>query len=75
MEGKKVATLIGNVTHYKFLKTMEHLGVDVSKVEVVQMNGAEAAVALVRGDVTMACAFRCTIRSNEDGRCTFDDWS
>jgi len=26
-------------------------------VEIVQMNGADAAVALVRGDVTMACAF------------------
>lgn len=57
LEGKKVATPTGNVTHYKLLKTLEHLGVDQSKVEIVQMNGADAAVALVRGDVTMACAF------------------
>jgi taurine transport system substrate-binding protein len=57
LEGKQVATPIGNVTHYKLLKTLEHLGVDSSKVELVQMNPADAAVALVRGDVPMACAF------------------
>lgn len=57
LEGKKVATPIGNVTHYKLLRTLEVLGVDASKVELVQMNPADAAVALVRGDVPMACAF------------------
>ena len=57
LEGKKVATPIGNVTHYKFLKTMEHLGVDSSKIELVQMDPPDGAIALVRGDVTMACGF------------------
>jgi taurine transport system substrate-binding protein len=57
LEGKKVATPVGNVTHYKMLRTLDHLGVDASKVDIVQMNGADAAVALGRGDVTMACAF------------------
>jgi taurine transport system substrate-binding protein len=57
LEGKKVATPIGNVTHYKLLKMLEHLGVDASKVELVQMNPADAAVAMVRGDVVMGCAF------------------
>jgi len=57
LPGKKVATPIGNVTHYKLLKTMETLGVDASSVDLVQMNPADAAVALVRGDVPMACAF------------------
>lgn len=57
LEGKKVATPVGNVTHYKMLRTLDHLGVDASKVDVVQMNGADAAVALARGDVVMACAF------------------
>lgn len=57
LEGKKVATPIGNVTHYKLLRMLDHLGVDASKVEMVQMNGADAAVALARGDVVMACAF------------------
>lgn len=57
LEGKKVATPIGNVTHYKLLKTLEYLNVDADKVNLVQMNPADAAVALVRGDVVMGCAF------------------
>jgi len=57
LHGKKVATPIGNVTHYKFLRTMDHLKVDPSKVTVLQMNPAEGAAALARGDVVMACGF------------------
>ncbi len=57
LEGKKVATPIGNVTHYKLLRTLDHLNVDTSKVDLVQMNPADAAVALIRGDVVMGCAF------------------
>ncbi|MCY4549346.1 MAG: ABC transporter substrate-binding protein [Defluviicoccus sp.] len=57
LAGMKIATPIGNVTHYKLLRTLDHLGVDASKVNMVQMNGADAAVALARGDVAAACAF------------------
>ncbi|MBS1270833.1 MAG: Taurine-binding periplasmic protein [Gammaproteobacteria bacterium] len=57
LEGKRVATPIGNVTHYKMLRVLDHLGVDANKVNVVPMNGNEAAAALSRGDVAMACAF------------------
>ena len=57
LEGKKIATPIGNVTHYKLLRMLDHLVVDASKVDMVQMNGADAAVALARGDVTAGCAF------------------
>ena len=57
LEGKKVGTPIGNVTHYKLLRMLDHLGVDASKVEMVQMNGADAAVAFARGDIAMGCAF------------------
>lgn len=57
LEGKKVATPIGNITHYKLVEMLKHLQVDISKVQLVQMNPADAAVALVRGDVPMACAF------------------
>ena len=57
LEGKRVATPIGNVTHYKMLRTLDHLGVDADKVNIVPMDGNEAAAALSRGDVAMACAF------------------
>ena len=65
LEGKKVASPIGNVTHYKFLKTMEHLGVDSSKIELVQMDPPDGAVALIRGDVTMACGFGAALNRME----------
>ena len=57
LEGKKVGTPIGNVTHYKLLRMLDHLGVDATKVDMVQMNGADAAVAFARGDIVMGCAF------------------
>ena len=57
LEGKRVATPIGNVTHYKLLRMLDHLGVDAARVNLVQMNSADGAVALARGDVTMACGF------------------
>lgn len=57
LEGKKIGTPIGNVTHYKLLRMLDHLGVDATKVDMVQMNGADAAVAFARGDIVMGCAF------------------
>ncbi len=55
--GKTIATPIGNVTHYKLLRTLDYLGVDVSKVNIVKMDGAPGAAALSRHRVDMACAF------------------
>lgn len=57
LEGQRIASPIGNSTHYKLLRTLEYLGVDADKVNIVPMNGNEASAALARGDVTMACAF------------------
>ena len=57
LEGKRVATPIGNVTHFKLLRTLQHLGVDANRVEIVEMNGSDAADALEHGEVAMACAF------------------
>lgn len=57
LEGKKVATPIGNVTHYKLLRSLEHLGVDAKKVNILPMNPADGAAAMARGDVAMACGF------------------
>ena len=62
LEGKKVASPIGNVTHYKMLRTLQHLGVDASKINLLQMNPPEGAAALARGDVAMACGFGGALR-------------
>ena len=57
LEGKKVATLTSGVSYYKMLKTLEHLKVDVKKMKVLSMSNTDAAAALARGDVDMACGF------------------
>ncbi|MDE0065387.1 MAG: ABC transporter substrate-binding protein [Acidimicrobiaceae bacterium] len=58
LAGQSIYTPLGNVTHFKLLKMLEHLGVDSSSVELIQSEGGPAAVAaLDSGDVAMACAF------------------
>ena len=62
LEGRKVASPIGNVTHYKMLRTLQHLGVDAGRINLLQMNPPEGAAALARGDVAMACGFGGALR-------------
>jgi taurine transport system substrate-binding protein len=57
LEGKTIATPIGNVTHFKLLRTLDYLGVDASKVNIVKMDGAPGSAALSQHRVDMACAF------------------
>ena len=60
LAGQSIYTPLGNVTHFKLLKMLEHLGVDTSTVELIQSEGGPAAVAAVAaldsGAVAMACA-------------------
>ena len=57
LEGKKVAVPLGTAAHYGFLNQMNHFGVDVSTMEVVNMAPAEGAAALSQGAVDMACGW------------------
>ncbi len=58
LDGQSIYTPLGNVTHFKLLKMLEHLGVDLDSVELIQSEGGPAAVAaLDSGNVAMACAF------------------
>ncbi len=58
LTGQSIYTPLGNVTHFKLLKMLEHLGVDTTSVELIQSEGGPAAVAaLDSGAVAMACAF------------------
>ncbi len=58
LAGQGIYTPLGNVTHFKLLKMLEHLGVDTDSVEFIQSEGGPAAVAaLDTGDIAMACAF------------------
>jgi len=62
LEGKRVAVPLGTVTHYKLLRTLDFLGVDASKLKLIDMVSPKAAEALERGEVTMACGWGGALR-------------
>ena len=62
LAGKKVGVPIGTAAHYGFLKQMEHFGVDVASLEVVDMAPAEGAAALAQGSLDMACGWGGALR-------------
>ncbi len=57
LEGKKVAVPLGTAAHYGFLRQMDHFGVDVSTLEVVDMAPPDGAAAIAQGGVDMACGY------------------
>jgi taurine transport system substrate-binding protein len=56
LAGKKVGVPIGTAAHYGFLKQMEHFGVDVSTMEVVDMAPPDGAAASPRAASTWSAA-------------------
>ncbi len=57
LEGAKAAVPLGTMADYVYQEMMKVLGVDASKIQVVDMEPADGAVALVDGNVSMACLF------------------
>lgn len=62
LAGKKVAVPLGTAAHYGFLNQMNHFGIDVASMEVVNMNPPEGAAALAQGAVDMACGWGGALR-------------
>ncbi len=62
LAGKKVAVPLGTAAHYGFLSQMNHFGVDVGGLDVVDMAPAEGAAALAQGSVDMACGWGGALR-------------
>ena len=62
LAGKKVAVPLGTAAHYGYLKQMEHFGVDISTMDIVNMNPPEGAAALAQGAVDMACGWGGALR-------------
>ena len=68
LAGKKVAVPLGTAAHYGFLKQMNHFGVDLASLEVVNMAPPEGAAALAQGAVDMACGYGAALtRMKESG--------
>ncbi len=57
LEGKKVAVPLGTMADYVFAKSMEIVGVNPKKINVIDMVPEDGTAALISGDVTMACLF------------------
>ncbi len=62
LSGKKVAVPLGTAAHYGFLSQMNHFGVDVGSMDIVDMAPAEGAAALAQGSVDMACGWGGALR-------------
>ncbi len=57
LNGKKVAVPLGTAAHYGFLRQMDHFGIDVASLQVVDMAPPEGAAALSQGAVDFACGY------------------
>lgn len=57
LAGKKVAVPLGTAAHYGFLRQMDHFGIDVASLQVVDMAPPEAAAALSQKAVDFACGW------------------
>ena len=57
LEGRKVAVPLNTVTHYKMLRSLVFLGVDVDKVDVVDMSPHDIDDAFIRGELAMGCSW------------------
>ncbi len=57
LAGKRVAVPLGTAAHYGFLRQMDHFGVDLSSLEIVDMAPPEGAAALSQGAVDFACGY------------------
>ncbi|MGR3426416.1 MAG: taurine ABC transporter substrate-binding protein [Sagittula sp.] len=62
LAGKKVAVPLGTAAHYGFVKQMNHFGVDISSMEVVDMAPPDGAAAIAQGSVDMACGWGGSLR-------------
>ena len=57
LAGKTVAVPLGTAAHYGFLRQMNHFGVAVSSLKVINMAPPEGAAALAQGSVDFACGY------------------
>ncbi|MCS5589358.1 MAG: ABC transporter substrate-binding protein [Candidatus Thioglobus sp.] len=62
LAGKKVSVPIGTAAHYGYLKQMEHFGVSVDSMQVVDMAPPEGAAAFAQGELDMFCGWGGSLR-------------
>lgn len=60
--GKKVAVPLGTAAHYGFLRQMDHFGVDIASLDIVDMAPPDGAAAFGQGAVDMFCGWGGSLR-------------
>ena len=62
LAGKKVAVPLGTAAHYGFLNQMDHFGVALDSLDIVDMAPPDGAAAIAQGSVDMACGWGGSLR-------------
>ncbi|KPP84128.1 MAG: ABC-type taurine uptake system substrate-binding component TauA [Rhodobacteraceae bacterium HLUCCA08] len=62
LAGKKVAVPLGTAAHYGFLRQMDHFGVDLASLEIVDMAPPDGAAAIAQNSVEMFCGWGGSLR-------------
>lgn len=57
LEGLSVAVPLGTTVHFSLLEQLKHLGVNASKLHLLDMSPSRAAAAFAHGDADMACGW------------------
>ncbi len=57
LAGSRVAVPLGTAAHYGFLRQMEHFGIDLASLSIVDMAPPEGAAALSQGSIDFACGY------------------
>ncbi len=62
LAGSTVAVPLGTAAHYGFLRQMDHFGIDLASLEIVDMAPPDGAAAIAQGSVDMACGWGGSLR-------------
>ncbi|MEM7523489.1 MAG: ABC transporter substrate-binding protein, partial [Pseudomonadota bacterium] len=62
LAGKKVGVPIGTAAHYGFIRQMDHFGVDLASLDIVDMAPPEGAAAFAQGNMDMVCGWGGALR-------------
>lgn len=62
LAGKKVGVPLGTAAHYGFLAQMNHFGVDIASLEIVDMAPPDGAAAFEQGSLDMVCGWGGSLR-------------
>lgn len=64
LNGTKVGVPIGTASHYGFLKQVEHFGIDLKSLDVVDIAPPEGAAAFAQGNLDWVCGWGGSLQRN-----------